>query len=96
MARYRDKGYYSAYTGDDNILLASALDGSEDPTVCYTIRELTMISWINELTDMPDWHRKIWDNDFVFKWKSVKVMTGGDVTRSMADWMAASLNQTLA
>lgn len=48
-----------------------------------------MISWINELTDMPDWARKIWDAGFVFQWKSAKVMAGGDVTRSMADWVSS-------
>ncbi len=46
-----------------------------------------MISWINELTDMPDRDRNIWEADFVFEWKSAKVMAGEDVTRSMADWV---------
>lgn len=41
-----------------------------------------MISWINELTDMPDRDRNIWEADFVFEWKSAKVMAGEDVTRS--------------
>ena len=48
------------------------------------------MAWINELTDMADWQHRIWDNDFVFEWKSAKVMTGGDVTRSMADWVMLS------
>lgn len=46
-----------------------------------------MIAWINALTDMPDWHRKIFDPDFTFEWKSAKVLTGYDVTRSMVDWV---------
>ncbi len=46
-----------------------------------------MISWINELTDMPDRDRNIWEADFVFEWKSAKVMAGEDVTRSTADWV---------
>ena len=46
-----------------------------------------MLALINELSDMPDWHRKIFDNDFMFKWKSEKLMTGQDITRSMADWV---------
>ncbi len=45
-----------------------------------------MLALINELTDIPDWDRKIFDPNFVFEWKSVKLMTGQDVTRSMADW----------
>ena len=46
-----------------------------------------MLAWINELTDIPDWQCKIFDTEFVFKWKSAKVLTGQDVTRSMADWV---------
>ena len=89
---------------DENTLLLSALDGSENPlvfnycinihlanmicsTFCYTIRELTMLALINELTDMPDWDRKIFDSDFTFEWKSAKTMSGNDMTRSMVDWV---------
>ena len=54
---------------------------------CYTVRERTILALINELTDMPDWHRKVFDIDFTFKWKSEKLMTGKDITRSMADWV---------
>ena len=57
---------------------------------CYTVRERTMIALMNELTDMPDWERNIFDTRFAFTWKSAKVMTGGDVTRSMADWVSVS------
>ena len=49
-----------------------------------------MITLMNELTDMPDWERKIFDARFTFTWKSAKVMAGGDVTRSMADWVSVS------
>ena len=44
-----------------------------------------MIAWINELSDMPDWHQKMFDPDFIFQWKSAKLLAGG--TRSMADWV---------
>lgn len=47
-----------------------------------------MIALINELTDMPDWDRKVFDPDFVSEWKSAKVMSGRDITRSMADWVS--------
>ena len=46
-----------------------------------------MLAWINELTDMPNWQRKIFDTEFTFEWMSAKLMTGYDVTRSMADWV---------
>lgn len=47
-----------------------------------------MLALINELTDMPEWYRKIFDNEFTFRWKSEKVLSGNDVHRSMADWVA--------
>lgn len=56
-------------------------------TFCYTVRELNMLMLINELTDMPDWDCKIFDTDFTFEWKNSKLMSGKDVTRSMADWV---------
>ncbi|KAI4130905.1 MAG: hypothetical protein LQ338_001502 [Usnochroma carphineum] len=50
------------------------------------MREISMIAWMNALTDLPDWHRNIFDPDFTFEWKSAKLLTGYDVTRSMVDW----------
>ena len=49
-----------------------------------------MLMLINELTDMPNWDRKIFDPDFTFEWKSSKVIYGKDVTRSMADWVSST------
>ncbi|KAA6415419.1 MAG: hypothetical protein FRX48_00134 [Lasallia pustulata] len=40
---------------DEDTLLLSALDASENPRFCYTVRERTMLALMNELTDMPDW-----------------------------------------
>lgn len=71
---------------DENTLLLSALDGSENPKFCYTQRELTMLALINELTDMRKWDRSIFDPDFTFEWKSQKLLTGQDITRAMLDW----------
>ena len=51
-----------------------------------------MLSLINELTDMRDWDRKIFDPKFTFEWKSAKTMTGQGVTRSMADWVRYTNN----
>ena len=50
-----------------------------------------MLALINALTDMPEWDRKIFDNDFTMRSKSELLMTGEDMTRSMADWV--SLNE---
>ena len=71
---------------DEHTLLLSALDGSENSKVCYPVRELTMLALINEFINLPAWDRKIFDPDFAFEWKSTKLLTGLDVTRSMLDW----------
>ena len=58
---------------------------------CYTVREITMISWINSLTDTLEWDHKIFDPDFTFKWKSDSLLTGYDTTRSMTDWVRCNI-----
>lgn len=50
-----------------------------------------MIAWMNSLTDIPDWDRKIFDPEFTFQWKSAKLLTGYDTTRSMTDWVCGVL-----
>ncbi|KAL8799657.1 MAG: hypothetical protein Q9182_005727 [Xanthomendoza sp. 2 TL-2023] len=80
------RAFQPLITWDNDTLLGSALDCSENPSFCYTMREIAMIAWMNALTDMPDWHRKVFDPDFTFEWKSAKVLTSYDVTRSMVDW----------
>lgn len=71
---------------DENTLLLSALDASENPKFCYTQRELTILALINEFTDMAAWDRRVFDPAFTFEWKSQKLLTGQDITRAMLDW----------
>lgn len=52
-----------------------------------------MIKWMNTLTDLPNWERKIFDPDFTFEWKSAKLLMGGDVTRTMVDWVGPALSR---
>lgn len=54
---------------------------------CYTMRETFMIVCMNDLTDLPHWHRKIFDPGFTFEWKSARLLTAYDVTPSMLDWV---------
>ena len=48
-----------------------------------------MLALINELTDVPDWNRQIFDPEFTLKWRNEKNLSGEDVTRSMAEWVSA-------
>lgn len=57
------------------------------------MREMNMIKWMNTLTDLPNWERKIFDPDFTFEWKSAKLLMGGDVTRTMVDWVGPALSR---
>ena len=50
-----------------------------------------MIALINEFTDLPDWHRKAFDPDLVYKWKRAKLLSGRDITRSMVDWVGYNI-----
>ena len=52
-----------------------------------------MIAWMNSLTDTPEWDHKIFDPDFTFKWKSAKLLTGYDTTRSMTDWVCCNIER---
>lgn len=68
--------FFMAYLGPDH----------QHRNDCYTVRERTMLALMNELTDAPEWQRTIFDPVFTFKWKSAKIMSGRDITKSMADW----------
>ena len=50
-----------------------------------------MITLINEFTDMPDWHRKIFNSKIVFEWKSAKIISGRDITLRMVDWVGYNI-----
>ena len=47
-----------------------------------------MLALMGRLTDMPGWHRQIFDTDFALKWKNEALMMGLDVTKSMAEWVS--------
>lgn len=34
-----------------------------------TERELRMLDFVNQITDKPDWHKKVFDEQIVQKWK---------------------------
>ncbi|RDB22804.1 hypothetical protein Hypma_010044 [Hypsizygus marmoreus] len=52
-----------------------------------TLREFTMLHLMNELTDKPDWHKKVFDDTIAAKWKSEALATESlDITQKMVDW----------
>ncbi|KAI4253944.1 MAG: hypothetical protein LQ352_003393 [Teloschistes flavicans] len=81
----------------DNPFFASALDGSEEKRGEHvglgnyqgpqplTVAERRMLSLINDLTDRADWHRIVFDQQFVNEWKSSK-LSEPHTTQRMLDW----------
>jgi len=47
-----------------------------------TVREICMLSMMSRLTDKPDWHRKVFDEEIVAKWKNEALES---------DWAAAGI-----
>ncbi|KAJ8073711.1 hypothetical protein PM082_011989 [Marasmius tenuissimus] len=59
---------------------------------CITVRERTMLAMINEITDKPDWDRKVNDEAIVSKWRNEALgQEGADVSQAMFDYCIAEL-----
>ncbi|KAF8148660.1 hypothetical protein B0H34DRAFT_736458 [Crassisporium funariophilum] len=56
-----------------------------------TLRELTMLQWMNAVTDKPDWHVKVQDYSIAQKWREEALASGCDFTPKMADWCIVEL-----
>ncbi|KAF8157169.1 hypothetical protein B0H34DRAFT_712558 [Crassisporium funariophilum] len=56
-----------------------------------TLRELTMLQWMNVVTDKADWHVKVHDYAIVQKWREEAIASGRDITPKMVDWCIAEL-----
>ncbi|KAE8453577.1 hypothetical protein EG329_010438 [Mollisiaceae sp. DMI_Dod_QoI] len=57
-----------------------------------TLREFTMLQVMNHLTDKPDWHKKVFDENIAQKWKDEAMATKGrDVSQKMVDWIIDEL-----
>lgn len=51
-----------------------------------TLREIGMMAVMNELTDKPDWERKVFDEEIAAKWKS-EALEKNNFTEAMFDWV---------
>ncbi|KAF8625748.1 hypothetical protein AX17_006774 [Amanita inopinata Kibby_2008] len=51
-----------------------------------------MLRLMNELTDKPDWHKKVFNREIVSKWKKeVLEADGVDISQAMVDWCIEEL-----
>ncbi|KAF5383169.1 hypothetical protein D9615_005044 [Tricholomella constricta] len=85
-------------TGEGRKLFRNALNDKDlkDGRVqlpLTTLREFTMLRLMNEITDKPDWHKKITDEAIVAKWRAEALAAAPekDITESMVDWCIAEL-----
>ncbi|GLB35530.1 putative protein of unknown function (DUF4246) [Lyophyllum shimeji] len=64
-------------------LFRSALDGGDlyhgyAQLRLTTLREFTMLQFMNQLTDKPNWHQKVFDETITSKWKAETLEWGED------------------
>ena len=54
-----------------------------------TVRERTMMSLMNVITDKPDWDRKVFDENITRKWRQEALEDENmDVSERMLDWVS--------
>ncbi|QMW46270.1 hypothetical protein G4B11_009725 [Aspergillus flavus] len=52
-----------------------------------TYREILIMRVMNDITDEPEWNRKVFDEAITAKWRSEIVASDKDITPNMIDWI---------
>ncbi|KAI9795316.1 MAG: hypothetical protein M1833_007228 [Piccolia ochrophora] len=74
----------NALLGDDEKYLGNAV----------TLVEIAMLALMNQITDKPQWERKVFDGDIVAKWRAETESIGEiKMTPKMFDWCIAELKE---
>ncbi|KAF8154459.1 hypothetical protein B0H34DRAFT_789969 [Crassisporium funariophilum] len=81
-------------TGEGRDLFRNALSASEAVEGNFslpltTLREFTMLRLMNQLTDKPEWHQKVFNPEIVKKWKNEAIAAreqGVDITIPMVQY----------
>ncbi|KAF4766331.1 hypothetical protein HAV15_010985 [Penicillium sp. str.  len=56
-----------------------------------TLREMHMVEFMEDLTDIPEWWKKIFEPATQDKWKKAAINSGKDITLNMAEWIIDEL-----
>ncbi|KAJ2923671.1 hypothetical protein H1R20_g13422, partial [Candolleomyces eurysporus] len=56
-----------------------------------TLRELAMLRFINLITDKQEWHKKVFDDSIVAKWRAEVKSSGEDFTEKMFEYCIQEL-----
>ncbi|KAG5637121.1 hypothetical protein H0H81_005714 [Sphagnurus paluster] len=76
--------------GEGRELFLNAITGITMPLT--TLREFTMLRFMNEITEKPDWNHKVFDDEIATKWRIEALSAEGqDMTENMVDWCIAEL-----
>ncbi|KAF8630929.1 hypothetical protein AX17_005286 [Amanita inopinata Kibby_2008] len=73
-------------------LNATDIEGGSIALPLKTLREFTMMRFMNQITDKVDWHKKIFNDDIVAKWKTEALENKEvDTSEKMVDWCIGEL-----
>ncbi|KAJ5963897.1 uncharacterized protein N7479_003773 [Penicillium vulpinum] len=56
-----------------------------------TLREIHMVEFMEYLTDIPEWWKKVFDPKTQEEWKKAALDSGKDITLNMAEWIIDEL-----
>ncbi|KAJ5290633.1 uncharacterized protein N7443_010886 [Penicillium atrosanguineum] len=56
-----------------------------------TLREMEMVKTMEDITDIPQWWRKIHEPGTPAEWKKMALKSGRDITKNMANWIIEEL-----
>ncbi|KAJ5676107.1 hypothetical protein N7462_009004 [Penicillium macrosclerotiorum] len=56
-----------------------------------TLREIAMVAVMEDITDLPEWWKKIHEPGVPEKWRKMALDSGADITPNMADWIIEEL-----
>ncbi|KAF7979917.1 hypothetical protein HWV62_40322 [Athelia sp. TMB] len=82
----------------NDALFRNAIDCQNSHMRLITLRELTMMRLMNQITDKPDWDKKISDKTIVAKWKSEALSATDqegqhiDITEKMFEYCVSELH----
>ena len=62
--------------------------GAERYDRLLTAREYVMIDFMNQITDLVEWDKKVFDQETVARWRAEALDSGEDMSGKMLDWVS--------
>ncbi|KAF9523657.1 hypothetical protein CPB83DRAFT_886802 [Crepidotus variabilis] len=80
------KLFPNALTASDIYFARTRQVLSQHRMLPIAVRELVMLQFMNSVTDKPDWHLNLNDDEISTRWKQEVISSGVDMTEKMADY----------